>query len=135
MLPDIWLPNARKLLVTYLFYTCRFYTIKLMQTRHFCVRKSSNQVSIKTQSRKKNKKALVSGNRGEEKSFHPGACKFIFLINFMEIFSFFAQFLLLFLVLVLFVCSFVVCFLSSQFLETRILFFGLASLNTFAHDV
>ena len=42
MLPEIWLPNIRKFLVTYLFYTCRFYTIKLKQSRHFCVRKSSN---------------------------------------------------------------------------------------------
>ena len=34
------------------------------------------------------KKILVSGNAGDEKNLHPGCRKFIFLIDFPEIFSF-----------------------------------------------
>ena len=38
--------------------------------------------------KKKKKKTLVSGNAGDEKNLHPGSRKFIFLIDFPEIFSF-----------------------------------------------
>ena len=50
--------------------------------------------------RPKKKKKLVSGNAGDENNLHPGAHKFIFLIDFLEIL------LLLFLILLfcLFVC-------------------------------
>ena len=36
----------------------------------------------------KKKKSVVSGNAGDEKNLHPGSRKFIFLIDFPEIFSF-----------------------------------------------
>ena len=51
----------------------------------------------------KPKKTLVSGKAGDEKNLQPGGCKFIFLIDFPEIFSILCYFLLLFLILVFFV--------------------------------
>ena len=54
------------------------------------------------------KNPLVSGNAGDKKNLHPGGRKFIFLIDFLEIFSFLLQFLLPFLYFCLFllVCLF-----------------------------
>ena len=36
MLPEIWLPNLRYCLVTFLFHIRRFELMKVMETRHFC---------------------------------------------------------------------------------------------------
>ena len=36
----------------------------------------------------KKKNTLVSGNAGDEKNLHPGGRKFIFLIDFLDIFHF-----------------------------------------------
>ena len=40
MLPEIWLPNLRFFLVTYLFHICSFYLMKLTETHHFYVHKA-----------------------------------------------------------------------------------------------
>ena len=56
------------------------------------------------------KKTLVSGNAGGEKKFHPGDSKFIFLVNFPEIFFFFYRFFCFFVFFVFF--SLFVCFLK-----------------------
>ena len=39
MLPEIWLPNLRQFLVSYLCHIRRFQLMTLTQSRHFCVRK------------------------------------------------------------------------------------------------
>ena len=89
----------------------------------------------------RSKNTLASGNAGDEKNLHPSGRKFIFLIDFPEIFSF----LLLFFLILVFVCFLVWCFLklrmyilihirlcgqmndkkfsSGRFPETRLLFF------------
>ena len=57
-------------------------------------------------------KTLLSGNMGDDKNLHTGGLKFIFLINFLETFSFlfslfcFFYSCLLLLLLLLFVCCF-----------------------------
>ena len=42
----------------------------------------------KKNNNKNTKKTLVPANAGDEKNLQPGRCKFIFLIDFPEIFSF-----------------------------------------------
>ena len=60
---------------------------------------------------KKNKKTLVSGNVGDVKNLPPGGRKFIFLIDFPEMFSFLLWFLL-FSFITVFFCLFICCFLK-----------------------
>ena len=57
--------------------------------------------------RPKNKKSMASENAGDQKNLHPGAHKFIFVIDFPEIFSSLRYFLLSFLFSWFFACFFV----------------------------
>ena len=50
---------------------------------------------------------LVSGNADDKKNLNPGGRKFVFLIDFPELFSFFFSFFCFFCILVFFACLFV----------------------------
>ena len=69
--------------------------------------------------KKKKNKTLVSGNAGDKNNLHPGSYKFIFLIDFLEIFFFFFSFFFFFCILVLF-CFLLLFFLLVCFLKLKI---------------
>ena len=69
--------------------------------------------------KKKKNKTLVSGNAGDKNNLHPSSYKFIFLIDFLEIFFFFFSFFFFFCILVLF-CFLLLFFLLVCFLKLKI---------------
>ena len=58
------------------------------------------------------KNTFISENAGDEKNLHPGGRKFIFLIDFPEIFSFLFYFIYLFFLLFSYSCFFACLFLE-----------------------